>query len=342
MNEPRDTIVGDALRRLDVPDHAPDFWDRLDSRLAEDPAGNDDPAPDADHTTVVDLQSSPAARRAADRRRTPMFGLAAAVAVVVALVVGLAVLRPAADDESVVDSATVPDGDPAPEPAGPVTPDPDATAPETTVADTTVPEAPAQPSPEELATEWLTLLRDGEVEQAHGLLDDTSQAALPLDSFREVATGLAEGAGAFADLEPTVVPLIDDEGLAATAVVFSGDVQREGVIETASYAVVITGDPADPTRELGVGFVLDGPTVEAVERTQPSETRTSPLELELSPTAGATWAIIDGSSPQRIDSGESTVTIDVEGLAGPGTHTVTVISTEGGRYTARSFTVVVP
>lgn len=31
MNELRDTLVGDALRRLDLPDHGPDFWGRLES-----------------------------------------------------------------------------------------------------------------------------------------------------------------------------------------------------------------------------------------------------------------------------------------------------------------------
>lgn len=333
MNDPRDTIVGDALRRLDVPDHAPDFWDRLDASLSGEPpdARLSDHEPDEHEADVIELGSAPS-RRASAWSRVPNLAVAAAVVAAVALVVGVAVLRPAADDESQLDSATVPEGDPAPEPGAPITPEPDATAP-----------APsAQRSPEELASEWLSLLRDGEVEQAHALLDQASQQALPLQDFREVATGLAEGAGSFADLEPTAVPLIDDEGLAATAVVFAGDVEREGMIETASYAVVVTGDPEDPARELGVAFVLDGPTVTA-EATSPGETRTSPLEVTLSPTAGASWAIVDGSAPERIDTaGDGAATIDVEAIAGPGTHTVTVISTEAGLYTSASFTVVVP
>jgi hypothetical protein len=336
MNEPRDTLVGDALRRLDVPDHAPGFWDRLDAELADrQPADGHQPdADDVDHhhdADVIDLGSAPGLRRHRSRspRRQAVAAAAAAAAAAIALTVGLPAVQQAADGDSQVDVADIPD---ATAPAPPVTPAPE----------TTAPAPPAQQDPEELAVEWLTLLREGEHEAAHSMLDDTSQGALPLDTFLDVATGLAEGAAAFADLPPTVVPLIDDQGLAATAVVFTGDVEREGMIETASYAVVLTGDPADPDRPLAVAFVLDGPMVEDVQRTNPSETRTSPLELEVSPTAGATWAIIDGSAPERIDTGAGTVTLDVEASAGPGTHTVVIVSTEAGRYTARAFTVVVP
>jgi hypothetical protein len=329
MNEPRDTVVGDALRRLDVPDHAPEFWDRLDAELSG-PSSRDE----EDHDTeadAIELGAVRPLRRPGTRgpSRFPVFAAAAAVIAAIALV-GVAALQPGSDDESQVDSANTPDGSVTPDPDAPVTPD------------TTAPTPSSEATPDEIAAEWLTLLRDGEVEQAYELLDENSQATLTLDGFREIASALAEGAGSFADLEPTAVPLIDDEGLAATAVVFSGDVEREGMIETASYAVVVTGDPDDAGRPLGVAFTVDGPRVEAVPRTQPSETRTSPLELDVSGTAGATWALVDASDPARIDSGQPTVTIDVEAIAGPGTHTVTVISTEGGLYTARSFTVVVP
>lgn len=334
MTDPRDTIVGDALRRLDVPAHAPDFWDRVDAELAR-PNTDEDRQSDRDEddheADVVELTAA-RATRSARSTRLPAAAAAAAAVAAIALAVGLPAAQQAADGDEQVEIADAPDSSSVPEPSAPVTTDPPTTA--------TAPAA--QVAPEEVATEWLTLLRDGETEQAHALLDLTSQEALPLEEFREVATGLAEGAGAFAGLEPSVVPLVDDEGLAATAVVFTGDVEREGMVETASYPVVVTGAPDDGGRPYGIAFVLDGPTVEAVQRTQPSETRTSPVELELSPTAGATWAIVDGTSPQRIDTGESTVSVDVEVLAGPGTHTLAVISTEGGRYTARSFTVVVP
>lgn len=337
MTEPRDSLVGDALRRLDVPDHAPDFWDRLDAELADrHPDGGAAGASGAGpgEAEVIELGSAREARRsgAPRSRRAPAVAAAAAAAVALALGVGLPAWQQAADGDAQVDVA---DQDPAP------APDAMQPAPETTT--TTAPDpGVVQVAPAELASEWLTLLRAGEVDAAHAMLDETSQAALPLEQFREVATGLAEGAGAFADLEPTEVPLVDDEGLAATAVVFTGDVEREGMVETASYPVVVTGDPDDPSTALRIAFVLDGPRVEPVQRTQPSETRTSPVELDVSPTAGATWAVVDGASAQRIDTGEPTVTIDVEEIAGPGTHTVVVVSTEAGRYTARAFTVVVP
>lgn len=337
MNEPRDTVVGDALRRLDIPDHAPDFWSRLDAELAraDDPETADAPDVTGDAAEVIDLAAarSTGRTRRVRSRRAPAVAAAAAAAIALAVGVGLPAVQQAADGDAQVDMADR-SPEPAPEAVEPVP------TPETTT--TTTPDRVTQVAPDEVATEWLTMLREGQVEAAYALLDQTSQTALPLDRFRELATGLAEGAGAFADLDPTAIPLIDDEGLAATAVVFTGDVQREGMIETASYPVVVTGDPDDPDRALRVAFVLDGPRVEAVQRTNPSETRTSPLELDLSPTAGASWAIVDGGSPGRIDTGEATVTLDVEELAGPGTHTVVVISTEAGRYTARSFTVVVP
>lgn len=335
MNEARDTLVGDALRRLDLPDHGPDFWAGLDARLVEVPGSGEQPEPDGSRLDAEVVELGDVRTRVptgpARPSRIPAFAVAAAAVAAIALVVGVAVLRPAADDESRVDVADTPERSTAPDPEAGVEADPAPTAPQ----------VPAR-SPEALAAEWLRLLRDGDVDRAHALLDESSRAVLSVEQLRDVASGLAGGAGAFADLDRSVIPLIDDEGLAATAVVFTGDVQREGMVETASHAVVVTGDPEDPSRSLGVAFVLNGPTVEAVQRTRPSETRTSPLELELSPTAGATWAIVDGASPVRIDAGEPVVTVDVEALAGPGTHTVAVVSTEAGLYTARSFTVVVP
>lgn len=340
MNEPRDTRVGDALRRLDIPDHAPDFWSRLDQQLAggagSDPAGAQvvGHAGGHDDADVIELGTARLARRSRPTRSRRRLAAAAAAAIALALGVGLPAVQQAADGDAQIDSADR-TPDPGPDAVRP------APAPETTTSMAPDP-AVVDVALEEVAAEWLTLLRDGEVDAAYALLDEKSQTALPLDTFRELASGLAEGAGAFADLVSTAVPLLDDEGLAATAVVFTGDVQREGTIETASYAVLVTGDPGDPVRRLGVGFVLDGPKVEAVERPGPSESRTSPLVLDVSPTAGATWAIIDSSTVERVDTGASTVTLDVEALAGPGTHTVVVVSTEAGRYTARSFTVIVP
>lgn len=194
MNEPRDTLVGDALRRLDVPDHAPGFWGRLDAELADRQTadGHQPDADDVDHghdADVIDLGSAPGLRRPRSRstRRQAVAAAAAAAVAAIALTVGLPAVQQAEDGDSQVDSADIPDAT-APDPAPPVT-----SAPETTA-----PAPPAQQDPEELAIEWLTLLREGEHESAHAMLDDTSQDALPLDTFLDVATGLAEGAAAFA------------------------------------------------------------------------------------------------------------------------------------------------
>lgn len=339
MTEHRDTLVGDALRRLDVPEHEPDFWARLEARLDAAPGSDPVHGVDADHQAadVIELGAGRQGRatRSVRSRRAPAVAVAAAAAIALAVGLGLPAVQQAADGDAQVDLAER-TPDPAPDATGP-TPRPDP-ATTTTIASPEVLDV----TPAEVATDWLTALRDGDVDSAYALLDETSQAALPLETFRELATGLAEGAGAFATLDSTTVPLLDDEGLAATAVVFTGDVQREGMIETASHPVVVTGDPEDPDRTLRVAFVLDGPRVEAEQRTNPSDTRTSPLEVDLSPTAGASWAVFDGVTLERIDTGSATVVVDVEAAAGPGTHTVVVVSTEAGRYTARSYTVVVP
>lgn len=335
MNDHRDALVGDALRSLDVPDHGPDFWDRLETSLSgapAEPATTDERDHDADDN-VVELAVARSARATARRRpgRVPAVAAAVAVVAAIALAVGLPAAQQAAErgDEQ-VDMANAPGRSSVPDPSAPVTSEPLQTEP-----------APS-PSPAEVATDWLTLLRDGDVEQAYALLDDASQESLTPEEFGDMATGLAEGAASFADLEAVATPLIDDEGLAATAVVFTGDVEREGMVETASYAVVVTGDPEDPSRELGVGFSLDGPILRA-ETTDPGQTQTSPVEVTLSPTAGASWAVIDGSIVERIDTARTgSASIDVEALAGPGTHTVAIISTEGGLYSSGSSTVVIP
>ena len=338
MNEPRDTLVGDALRRFDVPDHAPDFWDRLDTELADrrlsagEPA--DAPEGDDDHedAEVIELGTAREARRshASRSRRVPAVAAAAAAAVALALGLGLPAVQQAADGDAQVDMA---DQDPAP------APDAMQPAPETSEsADTTTTTPGTAVTPlaaEELAGEWLTLLRAGDVEGAYARLDDTSQAQLDLDGFREVSTGLAEGAAAFAG--DGVTSDVASVGAAAGelhVVTFSGDVEREGMIETAGYPVVVT--------DTGVHFSLDGPQLELdPDYAQASGTTlASPLEVLVSDTAD-TWLWIDDGDPERFLS-PGGLTLDVEGVAGAGTHIVSLVAIEGGRITARAYTVMVP
>ena len=341
MNEPRDTLVGDALRRLDVPDHAPDFWDALEARLGEGPADTPEPT-DGEETTVVDLESSPAARRVADRNRTPMFALVAAVAVVVALVVGVAVLSGGADDESQLDVA-----DPTETSEPTETSDPDETTPpeeddsntETTAPpETTTSVIPAEQvavGAEETAVAWIDALGAGDMDTAYDLFDDQTRADLDRAQFEELSTGLAEGAAAFgAEGITSDVATVEAAVGSFHVVTFSGDVEREGMIETAAYPVVVT--------DTGVHFTLDGPLLELDPDYAGSSgtTLASPLEVLVSDTAD-TWLWIDGDEPERFLS-PGRLVLDVEEVAGAGIHVVSLVAIEDGRITARAYTVMVP
>ena len=122
----------------------------------------------------------------------------------------------------------------------------------------------------------------------------------------------------------------------ATVVTFVGDVEREGMVETAAYSVVVTGDSPDV---LGIAFVLDGPAIELEQLSSPTETRTSPVRMT-TPESAEVWVTVDGLAPQRTDSGSAVV--DVEAAAGAGTHIVTLVAIEDGVHTAVTATVVVP
>lgn len=120
----RDDEIAATLAGMPVPDHAPDFWDRLDERLAAGDDGEDRSAPIAP-TTVARasggtlpeagaVDEPPAADVVAigdapGRRRRRARLLAAAAAVLVAAAVGGVLNRPA-DDSQDVDMADPPGG----------------------------------------------------------------------------------------------------------------------------------------------------------------------------------------------------------------------------------------
>lgn len=340
MNEHRDPVVADALRRIDVPDHGPDFWHDLEARLATTaPSGGPDTlgrttGPDGGDTDdegpdLVDLRDARA--RHLGRRTGLRWQLVAAVLVIVALLLGVGLLDGASDEESRVDVADEPGDDGRP--------------PAPSVAD---------PGPQEpvegweqwsasLADIWLDAVAAGEVDKAYGFLAPASKEAISLGEFRAVSTGLAEGAGAFttSGVERSTFTIERTEGPQVTVVLYSGEIEREGMIETASFPVVVVA-PAD-TGAGGVVFTLD-PLIEPVPVTPAGQTLTSPLDVSVSPSAEA-WVSIDGSPAQPVPVGSGPtgqVSIDVEALAGPGTHTVVLVAAEGDALTARSFTVVVP
>jgi hypothetical protein len=324
MSQHRDPDVAEALRRLEVPDHGPDFWAAIESRLADEDLATDGEVPDDDgEADVVDLAASPAAhRRLAARNRTPVLVLVAAVAVVVALVVGAGMLAAPPDEDSRIDTA----GEGADAPPAPTVPVPD-TVPE--------PEVPASPAPDGRAVEWIDRLFAGDVEAAYELLDDTSRSLMSFADFELLGSGLFEGAAAFAvdGIERRTVAY--DSAIGSFHVVtFTGQVEREGMIETASYPVVLTAT--------GVHFVIDGPQLELDPEYADGSgtTLASPLVVLVGPGADA-WVSFDAGAPETV-AARGTVTIDVEAAAGAGTHLVDMVAVEGDRITARAWTVVVP
>ncbi|MFP5320257.1 MAG: hypothetical protein ACLGIC_00255 [Acidimicrobiia bacterium] len=338
MSQHHDPVVGDALRRLDVPEHGPDFWDRLETRLADDHAGTDAPPTTAEEeTTVVDIRDR-AERRVADRRRAPLPALAAAVAVVVALVVGAAVLSAGGDEESQLDTAgetaetTVPDTAP-PAPEDDSIDSADTTVPPETTT-TTAPAADAQPA-EDRAQAWLEELFAGDVEGAYAMLDDTSQERMPLEEFEQMGAGLFEGAATFATADVSrTVQEVDTQAGPVSVVTFTGDVEREGMVETASYPVIVT--------DTGIHFTLGGSQVELDPEYVDSSGTTLASPLEIIVTEGSdAWIGYDGGPLEPL-AGRGELSIDVEAAAGPGTHLVTLLAERDGLLVARTPTVVVP
>lgn len=180
MSTPRDDQLGAALRALDVPAHGPDFWADLADRLRAEAAGRTDAAeatpaadvppkeggaPDGAETHLdapIELEDRRARRRAGasggrsrvdgasspDRRR---WLATAAVAALVAAVVGAATLLPDARERT----RTLPPADDAPTSSAPTTPP--------TPTSTSIPPAPAAPVPESLRAEVTVTLDDGSV-----------------------------------------------------------------------------------------------------------------------------------------------------------------------------------
>lgn len=336
MTEHRDNTVAEALRRLDVPDHRPGFWHDVEARLSQTapaagaaaeplvdaPDDGADPEPD-----VVDLRRH--GQRPGRFAGGPRWWLVAAALVLVALLAGVSLLRPGGEEDSVVDVADQPG---------------DGGVPGPTDGDDAPSRAPDESAATKVADAWLSALAAGEVDAAYELLVASSRDALPRSEFRDVSTGLAEGAGAFAapDVERRAFALDGSGAPPAWVVVYSGEVEREGMVETSSYPVVVVPSPEDP-RSLRVSFSLR-PLIEPVPVTPANRTLTSPLTVSVSETAEA-WVSFDGGPARSVAVGpgqRDQVSIDVEALAGPGTHLVTLVAAEDGVFTARSVTVVVP
>lgn len=317
MSEHRDTTVADALRRLDVPDHAPGFWDRLDARLAEPADVAAPPSGDEDATTgaeVVELGSAPSRRRGR-RGPRPILALVAAAAAVVALVVGIIALRPGGDDESRLDSA---------DQRGEQDGAPDTPTTEQDQVDDAVQTAELAAA-EQAAVAWLTALSEGDVEGAHAMLDAASRAQLPLEDFRMLASGLAEGAAAFHDVDTRHVVTVEEGAAPFWVATFVGEVEREGTVQTDAFPVVVVDEGGQPR----VAFEL----------TELDVRPAMGASVDVQAAPGATVvASVDGAPASR-------VVVDADGrgsldaaLPGParGPHALTVVAVSDGRPVARA------
>ena len=345
MTEHRDPVVGGALRRLDVPDHAPHFWERLDTDLRTGPAAGDatpggDTVPAEDGVAeVIQLDSARESRRFRPGR---LPAVAAVAAIALALAVGLPAAQQVADRDRQVDSADELDG-PAPDAALPAPETTPAPTPDTTVADTTPPASdPAETmlAAEQLAGEWLSLIRAGDAEAAYAVLDDWSRGAMSFAAWQEEATALAEGAGAFAGptTSSTATLVEQPDGEPVRVVTFTGEVEREGLVEFASYAVAVTGDGDD----LAIRYAPEGPMLTLDTEMMTGTTLTSPLPLLVSTTADL-WVSYAGRTPEVLDQdGQASIELDVTVAGGGGTHIVTLVGFERGGITVRAYPVLLP
>jgi len=185
------------------------------------------------------------------------------------------------------------------------------------------------------AAEWLDRLFDGDVEGAYGLLDDTSRGRMPFEEFEQMGAGLFEGAADFAvETSTRTVQQVETAPGRVSVVTVTGDVEREGMVETASYPIVLTAT--------GVHFTLGGPTLELDPEYADGSgtTLASPMTLLVDEEADV-WIGFDGGDLAPLaERGE--VTVDVEAAAGPGTHVVHALAVQGDLLVARAWTVVVP
>lgn len=296
-----DRVVETALRLLPVPDHEPGFWERLDARLAAEPAptaaaptraaapveagaaGSDAAPVPVVPLEPADLSVIPSAMRRPSNVVLSVLAVAAAVVVVVAA-------------SALVRSRTGGD-QPADEVAGPAATEPgDPEAPG-------APDEPADPQPSALAApagspetqvvvDWVRALAAGDVDAAWALLGPGSQAHWgSRDAFAAQRTDFAEGYGAWAGTsaeQVLVTPLVDGSLSVVTLV---GPVEQEGARNVRADAF--------PVRRVDGG-----------------------LRLELYASAGPVEVVVPGApvddgTPATVAPGEELVVVVPEGARPP-------------------------
>lgn len=328
----RDDRVVRAMQRTIVPDHAPDFWDRLDQRLAlvDDAAagtghpgaragGSGPQAPDGIEPAGPGPSLPPPAGR---RRRLPPRLLAAAAAVLaVAGAATAAILLLPDDGDRVEIGPSDSRGAPATRaPTGPAATD-GQTASEATDA----------------VLGFIDALGTGDLEAAADRLGPRSRAVLqgragPVEAhLREFAEGYGTWASA-PDRTTRAVPL----GSRRAVVVVSGEREAEGFVEERHDAFPVrqveadgpwlveptTTDPASGASRLRVSVT-------------PQEQDTAPPTIMervevTTPGAGTAWLSVDGAAPRRTAVGpERTATWVLDESLSPGSHTLVVAFADG-------------
>ena len=254
MTVEHDPFIARALAGIDVPEHAPGFWEELERRLevtdiaAEGSVAS--PTTEADPEVGADTTEPPAAASTADlptiadlylpewmqaaRKPRIWFSAVAAAAIIVLLVTTVFFSDDDDNPEVAVEATTSsePDDDPV-------------TTVATTAATTTSTEAPELASPDTVVTDWLDAVAAGDIDTAAALTGPRSTAHV--GSLGEGASieGLIEesaegygGLSAAADLEVHQYPLGSFEFGEVTLVAVSGTHSGEGT-DGARQTVVI-------------------------------------------------------------------------------------------------------
>jgi hypothetical protein len=295
----RDPLVADALAAIEVPDHAPGFWERLQAATAPEARDAatatvflDEPAEVA---AVPDGMLEPEEPSESWRRRWARGAarvLVAAAAVAVFAGAGVVLARD--------------DGDVGPDLS-------DQTTATTLVGDTTTTAAPGLVPEEQVVVDFVDALGRGDLDSAAALLGPRSEQHLvaqsgSVDAFLGEA---AEGYGAWSTSTDRQVTLVDG----IDVVLLEGTVSVEGTAEYRRLAIPVVYaesaeawfvdpwafDPAVEDQRFDYLMPDAGPFGLVLK---PDD------ELEVAfPTAGVVHFSLDGAAPTQVD------TVSMKGLS---------------------------
>lgn len=187
--------------------------------------------------------------------------------------------------------------------------------------------------PERAALAWVAALAAGDLDAAAALLAPASMAYVDVrGGLGAFATELAEGWGAWDRVDDRKVWSVSGtfpDGTSATAVVFLGTVEQEGMKERRAMSLLTVEDAAGehlvhPFTDAGrVGFVV--PRIDFLDRVAPDV----PFELAM-PEGFEALLFLDESGPlpaevESTGAGRLTVTALADPLPSPGEHVLTVI-----------------